>query len=140
MTALQQGEVTGLNQEQNTKGEDGGIINKKDMTDSSCCMSGASAGLTRCTELECPVFPVRMWQGGTAAARSREEAEKEKKVVACWPLPPLGPVVLTTYKKGEVQGFRRKRVSTGDNKGTCIETKNLVHMKWIKQLHSVQRM
>ena len=81
-----------------------------------------------------------MWQGGTAAARSREEAEKEKKVVACWPLPPLGPVVLTTYKKGEVQGFRRKRVSTGDNKGTCIETKNLVQMKWIKQLHSVQRM
>ena len=85
-TALQHGEVTGLSQEQNTTGEDGGIIKKKDMTDSSCCMSGAErAGLTRCTEIERPVFPVQMWQGGTAAARSRKGAEKENKVVAAGP-------------------------------------------------------
>ena len=57
-TALQKGEVTGLSQEQNTTGEGGGIINKKDMTDSSCCMSGAGAGLTRCTELTVVSGPI----------------------------------------------------------------------------------
>ena len=69
-------------------------------------------------------------------ARTRRKVEQQKTVVARRLLPPLGPVVWTTTKKGEVEGHCRKAARTGDMIQRCWETKRDVVMKWGSTLRS----
>ena len=75
-------------------------------------MSGEEPRLLRWTELSSTVGPEKKCQEDEE--RTRREVERQKTVEARRLLPPLGPVVWTATKKGEVEGHRQKLASTGD--------------------------
>ena len=136
-TALQQGEVMGHSQEQDTTGDVEPIADNMTNNSQSCCMSGEEQILLRRTEFGGIVDPVRDCQEDEVR---EAESQRPRRVVARRLLPPLGPVVWTASKKGEVEGRRRRLAGTGDMRLRCWETKKDVCMKWGSRLWRGHRM